>query len=88
MVQISIGRHHPHPETDVRKCFVVNAKTSSADLMNWWTDKVQLNGSTAMSETFGDGTIEQVDRIPSGYSSRRMLSSRMPRPEPMLLPSQ
>jgi hypothetical protein len=29
-----------------------------------------------------------VDRIPSGYSSRRMLSSRMPRPEPMLLPSQ
>merc|ERR1712098_490280 len=45
-------------------------KLSSEFSTSWWTDSVQLYGSTTVSDTFGDGTIENVIITRSGYSSR------------------
>ena len=47
-----------------------------------------MYGSTTVSETFGDGTIENVDKIRSGYSSRSFVKSKVPIPEPVPPPSE
>lgn len=47
-----------------------------------------MYGSTTVSETFGDGTIENVDKIRSGYSSRSFVKSNVPIPEPVPPPSE
>ena len=43
---------------------------SSEFSTNWCTDRVALYGSTTVSDTFGEGMIEKVLMILSGYSSR------------------
>ena len=48
-----------------------------------WTDKVALYGSTTVSDTFGDGTIEKVVMILSGYSSLILEIKRVPIPDPV-----
>merc|ERR1719335_1799049 len=59
----------------VRKQMSYNAslsrqKDSSEFSTSWCTESVQLYGSTTVSDTFGDGTIENVSITRSGYSSR------------------
>ena len=63
-------------------------KTSSADSTNQLTDNVALYGSTTVSETFGDGTTENVAKIRSGYSSRSFVSNNVPIPEPVPPPNE
>jgi hypothetical protein len=47
----------------------------------------KLYGSMTVSETFGEGKIEKVASIWSGYSSRILPRSRLPRPDPVPPPS-
>lgn len=47
-----------------------------------------LYGSTTVSETFGDGTIEKVAKIRSGYSSRSFVRIKVPIPEPVPPPNE
>ena len=42
-----------------------------------------LYGSTTVSDTFGDGTIEKVVMILSGYSSLILEIKRVPIPDPV-----
>jgi len=56
---------------------------SSLFSTSWCTLSVQLYGSTTVSDTFGDGTTLNVDMIRSGYSSRILLSSSVPMPDPV-----
>merc|ERR1719427_2434299 len=56
---------------------------SSVFSTSWWTDKVALYGSTTVSDTLGDGTTLKVFMMRSGYSSRILLMSRVPIPEPV-----
>lgn len=51
-------------------------------------DKVALYGSTTVSETFGDGTIENVAKIRSGYSSLNFVNNKVPIPEPVPPPNE
>jgi hypothetical protein len=44
---------------------------------------VELYGSTTVSDTFGDGTIEKVNMILSGYSSLILEIKRVPIPDPV-----
>lgn len=50
---------------------------------SWCTERVALYGSTTVSDTFGDGTIENVFMIRSGYSSRIFDINSVPSPEPV-----
>lgn len=61
---------------------------SSAFSTNWWTDKVALYGSTTVSDTFGDGTMEKVSMILSGYSSLTLEINKVPIPEPVPPPKE
>ena len=61
---------------------------SSAFSTNWWIDNVALYGSTTVSETFGDGTTENVNIILSGYSSRILEINNVPIPEPVPPPNE
>merc|ERR1719428_799359 len=56
---------------------------SSEFSTSWCTDNVQLYGSTTVSETFGDGTIENVNITRSGYSSRIFEIKSVPMPAPV-----
>lgn len=56
---------------------------SSVFSTSWWTDSVALYGSTTVSDTFGDGTIENVFMILSGYSSRIFEMISVPIPDPV-----
>merc|ERR1719451_124848 len=56
---------------------------SSEFSTSWCTDSVQLYGSTTVSLTFGDGTMENVNITRSGYSSRILLIKRVPMPAPV-----
>merc|ERR1719261_336220 len=56
---------------------------SSEFSTSWCTDSVQLYGSTTVSDTFGDGTMENVSMTRSGYSSRIFEISRVPIPAPV-----
>merc|ERR1712168_214035 len=56
---------------------------SSVFSTSWWTERVALYGSTTVSDTFGEGTTENVFMILSGYSSRILLMRRVPMPEPV-----
>merc|ERR1719502_62448 len=58
-------------------------KDSSEFSTSWWTDSVQLYGSTTVSLTFGDGTTEKVSITRSGYSSRILEMRRVPIPAPV-----
>merc|ERR1719174_2679357 len=58
-------------------------KDSSEFSTSWWTESVQLYGSTTVSDTFGDGTMENVSITRSGYSSRIFEISRVPIPAPV-----
>ena len=62
--------------------------TSSAFSTSWCTDSVLLYGSTTVSDTFGDGTTENVSMMRSGYSSRILEISSVPMPEPVPPPSE
>merc|ERR1719420_1216208 len=55
---------------------------------SWCTDSVQLYGSTTVSLTFGDGTMEKVIMTRSGYSSRTFEMRRVPMPAPVPPPSE
>merc|ERR1712139_56375 len=61
---------------------------SSEFSTSWCTDSVQLYGSTTVSDTFGDGTMEKVIITRSGYSSRILLMSKVPIPAPVPPPSE
>merc|ERR1719424_2427376 len=61
---------------------------SSEFSTSWWTDRVQLYGSTTVSDTFGDGTIEKVIITRSGYSSRIFEINKVPMPAPVPPPSE
>src|SRR6056300_890654 len=61
---------------------------SSAFSTNWCTDNVALYGSTTVSETFGDGTTENVIIMRSGYSSRILEIMSVPMPEPVPPPKE
>merc|ERR1719265_2672115 len=61
---------------------------SSEFSTSWCTDSVQLYGSTTVSDTFGDGTMENVAITRSGYSSRILLMRRVPIPAPVPPPSE
>merc|ERR1719377_243685 len=56
---------------------------SSEFSTSWCTDSVQLYGSTTVSDTFGDGTIENVNITRSGYSSRILEIRSVPIPAPV-----
>merc|ERR1719409_1254827 len=56
---------------------------SSEFSTSWCTDNVQLYGSTTVSLTFGDGTMENVSITRSGYSSRIFEIKRVPMPAPV-----
>merc|ERR1712057_149081 len=56
---------------------------SSAFSTSWCTDNVVLYGSTAVSDTFGDGTTEKVNMTRSGYSSRILEIRSVPIPAPV-----
>ncbi len=47
-----------------------------------------LYGSTTVSETFGDGTIEKVSIILSGYSSLTFEINKVPIPDPVPPPNE
>jgi len=47
-----------------------------------------LYGSTTVSDTFGDGTIENVTMILSGYSSLILEIKRVPLPDPVPPPKE
>lgn len=47
-----------------------------------------MYGSTTVSETFGDGTIEYVVKILSGYSSLNFVNNNVPIPEPVPPPNE
>jgi hypothetical protein len=49
---------------------------------------VALYGSTTVSETFGDGTMEKVSIILSGYSSLTLEIKRVPIPDPVPPPKE
>merc|ERR1719482_933697 len=61
---------------------------SSEFSTGWCTDSVQLYGSTTVSLTFGDGTMENVSITRSGYSSRILEISKVPMPAPVPPPSE
>merc|ERR1719158_2661720 len=61
---------------------------SSEFSTSWCTDSVQLYGSTTVSLTFGEGTMENVSITRSGYSSRILLIKRVPIPAPVPPPSE
>merc|ERR1711959_260725 len=61
---------------------------SSEFSTSWCTDNVQLYGSTTVSDTFGDGTMENVSMTRSGYSSRILEMSNVPMPAPVPPPSE
>merc|ERR1719473_1870291 len=63
-------------------------KDSSLFSTSWCTDSVQLYGSTTVSDTFGDGTIEKVIITRSGYSSRILEIKRVPIPAPVPPPKE
>merc|ERR1719199_2423960 len=56
---------------------------SSEFSTSWWTENVQLYGSTTVSLTLGDGTMENVSITRSGYSSRILEIRRVPIPAPV-----
>merc|ERR1711959_284142 len=56
---------------------------SSEFSTSWCTDNVQLYGSTTVSLTFGDGTMENVSITRSGSSSRILEMSKVPIPAPV-----
>merc|ERR1719440_2431502 len=62
----------------------LSIRTDSSEFStSWWTERVQLYGSTTVSDTFGDGTIENVSIMRSGYSSRIFEIRSVPMPEPV-----
>merc|ERR1719164_353762 len=62
----------------------LSMRTDSSEFStSWWTERVQLYGSTTVSDTFGDGTTEKVSIIRSGYSSRILEIRRVPIPAPV-----
>merc|ERR1719352_2234858 len=63
-------------------------KHSSAFSTSWCTESVALYGSTTVSDTLGDGTIEKVSMMRSGYSSRILEMRRVPMPAPVPPPSE
>merc|ERR1719181_1262487 len=72
----------------VRKQMSYNAslsrqKDSSEFSTSWCTESVRLYGSTTVSDTFGDGTIENVSITRSGYSSRILEIRSVPMPAPV-----
>merc|ERR1719428_2254327 len=72
----------------VRKQISYNAslsskKHSSAFSTNWWNERTALYGSTTVSETLGDGMIEKVSMMRSGYSSRTFEIRSVPMPAPV-----
>ena len=48
---------------------------SSAFSTSWWTDSVALYGSTTVSETFGDGTTENVSIIRSATKTSNSVAN-------------
>ena len=48
-----------------------------------FVDRIALYGSTTVLDTFGDGKMEKVASIRSGYSSRILPRRRAPSPEPV-----
>ncbi|KAH1007632.1 hypothetical protein HUJ04_004844, partial [Dendroctonus ponderosae] len=54
----------------------------------WFKSPYVGVGSTTVSDTFGDGTTENVFIILSGYSSRIFEISRVPNPDPVPPPSE
>merc|ERR1719504_337612 len=65
------------------KASLSRQKDSSEFSTSWCTDSVQLYGSTTVSDTFGDGTTENVSITRSGYSSRIFEMRRVPIPAPV-----
>merc|ERR1719453_1706089 len=65
------------------KASLSRQKEKSEFSTSWWTDSVQLYGSTTVSLTFGEGTMEYVAITRSGYSSRILLMRRVPIPAPV-----
>merc|ERR1719456_602795 len=65
------------------KASLSKQKLSSEFSTSWWTESVQLYGSTTVSDTFGDGTTENVNITRSGYSSRIFEIKRVPMPAPV-----
>ncbi|KAH8614961.1 hypothetical protein ERJ75_000634400 [Trypanosoma vivax] len=61
---------------------------SSEFSTSWCTDSVVLYGSTTVSDTLGDGMMEKVIMIRSGYCSRSLEMSSVPMPEPVPPPSE
>merc|ERR1712139_749624 len=59
------------------------AKEKSEFSTSWCTDSVQLYGSTTVSLTFGEGTMEYVAITRSGYSSRILEINKVPMPAPV-----
>merc|ERR1719407_403332 len=70
------------------KASLSKQKDSSEFSTSWWTDNVQLYGSTTVSDTFGDGTMLKVSITRSGYSSRILEISKVPIPAPVPPPSE
>merc|ERR1719378_901547 len=65
------------------KASLSRAKEKSEFSTSWCTESVQLYGSTTVSLTFGEGTMEYVAMMRSGYSSRILLIRRVPIPAPV-----
>merc|ERR1719305_1261156 len=65
------------------KASLSRQKDSSEFSTSWWTESVQLYGSTTVSLTLGDGTMENVSITRSGYSSRIFEIKRVPMPAPV-----
>merc|ERR1712005_78970 len=70
-------------EANVVQGFVVEAHALIGVSTSWCTDNVALYGSTTVSDTFGDGTTENVSITRSGYSSRILEIRRVPIPAPV-----
>merc|ERR1719378_142202 len=70
------------------KASLSRAKEKSEFSTSWCTESVQLYGSTTVSLTFGEGTMEYVAMTRSGYSSRILLMRRVPIPAPVPPPSE
>lgn len=98
VIEISVGRgiEFEGADADIVQRLIVNAESLIRvfdELLftrqnrvikgGTWTERVALYGSTTVSETFGDGTTENVAIIRSGYSSRILLIKRVPIPAPV-----
>ena len=56
---------------------------SSAFSTSWWKLRTALYGSSTVSETLGDGMMENVSMMRLEYSSRIFEVENVPIPEPV-----